>query len=316
MKKNLAILLAAGLLLSACAQIQEQSEAQGPHSNESDPNASVLSASPTDRLQGEAAAVQLRGWYNQTVTNCGNPGRPAFLCSGVMIRATLSGQNYLPWDPSPDSITSGGVSFSWLRTDDNFANFFAHHNGFIFYPVMDTPRGKNSDIQVMCSFGHDGGTNHRSANGCGVAPGYPQGQLCHEQNIRTGQQWITHFNSQANKHLGQCGWDTREGQRDTADHFYQGIIGRGLMTDHWVTQNELRLATWETGAGAQLPIQSFFYVAGSAGLALAQDDQRRYQANYGEVVPIIQVTLPASKGQQASFVYRDADQGVSGMARQ
>lgn len=78
MKKNLAILLAAGLLLSACAQIQEQSEAQGPHSNESDPNASVLSASPTDRLQGEAAAVQLRGWYNQTVTNCGNPGAPPF----------------------------------------------------------------------------------------------------------------------------------------------------------------------------------------------------------------------------------------------
>lgn len=53
-------------------------------------------------------------------------------------------------------------------------------------------------------------------------------------------------------------------------------------------------------------------MAGTAGLASAQDDQRRYFENYKQVVPVIQLTFAADKNTKAAFVYRDSDQVVGG----
>lgn len=59
----------------------------------------------------------------------------------------------MPWDPSPDSLDSGGMSFAWIRTDTNFKELpLNYNNDFIFYPVFDTPAGMNDDIAVVCAF--------------------------------------------------------------------------------------------------------------------------------------------------------------------
>ncbi|AZL66548.1 MULTISPECIES: hypothetical protein [Pseudomonas] len=314
MKRNYVALLLL-FLLAACAPLVEKPPApvSPPIGVEQAPP--TLSAAQSLRLRGPAAAAQLKGWYDQTADNCGSATRPSFLCSGVMLRGTLSRQSYFPWDPSPGSVASGGVSFAWIRTDTNFRDLpMNYNNGFIFYPVLDTPAGKNSDIQIMCSFPFDGWTDIRNQQGCGTTTQYPtQSRPCSDQGINTGQQWITHFNAAADKYKAQCGWNVREGQPNTADRFKQSTVGRSLITtSHWYGNNELRLATWAAGTGAQLPIQSFFYVAGTAGLASAQDDQRRYYQAYNQVVPVIQLTFASNKNAKASFIYNESDQVVGG----
>jgi len=208
------------------------------------------------------------------------------------------------------------VSFAWIRTDTNFRQLpLNYNNGFIFYPQADTPPGKKTDINVLCTFPFDGWTDIRNQQGCGTNTAYPtQSRPCNDQGINTGLLWINHFNAAPDKYKAQCGWNVREGQANTADRFYQSIDGRSRITSsEWYGNNELRLATWARGIGAQLPIQSFFYIAGSAaGRLSAQDDQRRYDEAYGEVIPVVQLTLAPDRTGKASFVYRESDQVVEG----
>ncbi|MFQ6573641.1 hypothetical protein [Pseudomonas sp. UM16] len=311
MKRYLFVWLA--LLLAACTAVPEKDDATVLAPTTVERVTGVTATVPDTTLKGQNAAVQLTNWYNRTEANCGTAARPAFLCSGVMLRGTVSMQSYLPWDPSPGSVTSGGVSFAWIRTDTNFKQLpLNYNNGYTFYPVLDTPAGKNSDIAVLCSFPFDGWTDVRPQQGCGASPDFPtESRPCNDQGVNTAQQWLNHFNRASNKYLGQCGWNVREGQANTADRFYQSMLSRNLLTGtHWNSNNELRLATWRTGTGAALPIQSFFYVANTAGLAAAQDDQRRYYQNYQQVVPVIRLTFAADKNQKAKFEFRADDQVI------
>ncbi|WP_412461237.1 hypothetical protein ACK2SD_02075 [Pseudomonas sp. SC11] len=315
MKRSVALGILA--LVAACARTPEVAvdagmEARGGQT----PTMSSVSSAPLDvSATGVQAAEQLTRWYEQTRRDCGGATAPAYLCSGVMMRGTQSGQSWLPWDPSPPSVASGGVSFAWIRTDMSFSTLpLDYNNGYIFYPAQETPAGKNSTIQVLCSFPFDAWTDSRNQQSCGISPEYPtQSRACNEQGIDTAAKWITHFNSAPNKYKAQCGWNLRQGQPATADRFFQTISAKQLLSGfHRTANNELRLATWATGSGAQLPIQSFFYIAGSQGLVSAQDDQRRYFQSYQQIVPVIQLTLPASAGAKAAFVYRESDQAVGG----
>ncbi|WP_191832630.1 hypothetical protein [Pseudomonas fluorescens] len=300
------------LALTACSTTQEEPKTPTTISRQV---SSAPTLQTTHATKGAEAVVQLTRWYNRTDEYCGPATRPtpSFLCSGVMIRATETNPQFLPWDPSPGSIASGGVSFSWLRKDNGFNKMvFGYNNGLIFYPSFDTPPGKNDDIQTLCAFPYDGATNSRPQQGCGAHPRFPtNSRPCNVQGIDTAQLWIARFNAAQNKYEDQCGWNVREGQSDSANRFYQNILARGLMQPaHWAVQNELRLATWPTGSGATLPIQSFFYLTGSNGLNNARNDQSRYYQKYEQFVPIIRVTLPANKGDTASFAYNESDQGT------
>lgn len=295
-------------LVAACASLPPT---RSPADREDFPAA--VSSPPSGVHRGQEAADQLRGWYENVVSDCGHPGLAAPLCSGVMLRATENNPAFLPWDPSPGSITSGGVSFSWLRRDNNFASLVFHYrNGFIFYPVFDTPPGKNSDIGVLCVFPMDANTVARpTLQGCGPSPKYPAETVpCTDQGIVTAAQWLGRFNTGNDRYDYQCGWTVREGDRDQAANFMAAIGARnGMDETYWRVQNELRLATWATGSGAQLPIQSFFYLAGDADArAKAQDDRFRYFQHYGQEVPVIQLTLPATKGGTAVFAFLPEDQ--------
>ncbi|MNJ37160.1 hypothetical protein D3C77_319690 [compost metagenome] len=300
------------LALTACSTTQEEPKTPTTISRQV---SSAPTLQTTHATKGAEAAAQLTRWYNRTDKYCGTETRPtpSFLCSGVMIRATETNPQFLPWDPSPGSITSGGVSFSWLRKDNGFSQMvFSYRNGFIFYPSFDTPPGKNANIQTLCAFPHDGATNPRPQQGCGAHPNFStRSRPCNEQGIDTAELWFKKFKDTKNLYEDQCGWNVREGQPNSAERFKQNILARSLMQPaHWAVQNELRLATWATGSGATLPIQSFFYVKGSNGLDKARNDQSRYYQKYEQFVPIIQVTLPASKEATASFVYNEGDQGT------
>ncbi|MCK7226322.1 HvnC protein [Enterobacter asburiae] len=262
---------------------------------------------------GPEIATYLNEDYNSTPENCGTNSEPAFLCSGVMIRAALPGAGYHIWDPSPSAQTTGGISFSYIRADDNSLEFVHNEtSGFIFYPYFYAPDGKDTNINILCSFPLDADTVNRDNNGCGQHSGnYPKSGACQSQGITTAQQWYANGTSMD----GQCGFDVSDDSTyNTADAFIQTIKARTLLNENErVEQNEIRLKTWAENMQNTLPVEAFWYTAGDAtGLANAQYNQEDffYSTTNHLVVPVIMMTPPSSTSGKYIFTYRDEDQWI------
>ncbi|WP_299997469.1 hypothetical protein [uncultured Cedecea sp.] len=279
----------------------------------------IASTTNSNSATGQQSLREVIDWYNTTRNNCGNATRPAFMCSGIMLRAVETNPAFLPWDPAPTAIANGGISFSWLRTDNNFSNLvYTYQNGYIFYPPQDIPPTKIRSIPILCAFPMDADSFSRDNNGCGASRAYPQqSRQCNEVGISSANQWITLFNlPDVNRYRIQCGWDVRQGQPDTAFRFIENIRARSLMDDNfWRIQNEIRVKTWDTGMGVRLPIHSFFYVRNNENaLQNARFDQRRYYELYNEVVPIIEFVMPRNRTERARFNFFNRSQEIgSGM---
>lgn len=297
-------LLLCPLLLVACTTQQ--------HMQEREPviPPSTTQAPATTVVDGPATAEALTRRYNDTVPNCGSDSKPAFLCSGVIIRVTTYGNDYDTWDPSPTAIKKGSVSFSYLRKDNNFRNFAYNQtnaNGFIFYPIFDTPQGK-LDVPILCHFPMDGWTDNRTERAaCGAYPGVAGSEPCHQQGIITGAQWVAKYPPGT---LGSniCGFDIRDELNHYAGpNFYAALQAKSLNKAYFEEQNEMLLQVWQPGQGQTLPIQAFFYSV-PAGLSDARKSKQRFLAKTGIDLPIIKVTLPAQPEGSATFQYIPGDQ--------
>ena len=91
------------------------------------------------------------------------------------------------------------------------------------------------------------------------------------------------------------------------------LLGETEFHDH----NELVIDAWPANLNpAELPIQSFFYVAsgseaGGQALANAQKDQKDYyNVTNGDFVPIVRITPPQSMSDDYDFHFRPEDQAV------
>ncbi|MFQ6287580.1 N-acyl homoserine lactonase [Yersinia enterocolitica] len=261
--------------------------------------------------QPSRTANDLTKQYHNSSSNCGSANKPAFLCSGIMLRGTVPSNLYHSWDPSPASVTSGGVSFSYLRKDAKFNRLaYGYKNGFIIYPHNNTPTNLLK-IEVLCSFPLDGDTINRSAKGCGANTAYPaSSKACQSMGIRTAGAWSNHYKSVSNNpRQHQCAFDVRSSVSGNADYFSASIKARAyIASESFKEQNEIRLATWSQGIASKLPIQAFFYV--NNGLSNAQFDQRDYYNQTGLFIPIIKLTLPTNSSADAKFNFYKSDQVV------
>jgi hypothetical protein len=308
----------------------------------------ALLASIAFCLQAQAAAPtphtarDMWNMYMSTPTDCGDSRRPAFLCSGIIIRVAYSGVTkdarplpYYSWDLSPNDLKSGGASFSYLRKDVVWNDLKGQYSnnadgsvsGFTLYPLMGTyaqPAGKYV-MQVLCSFPLDGWTYERDAlHGCGATTKYgsqPTGE-CQPQGIMTAEQWVAHYKATPkgeNDKEYQCGFDVHTGsQYNTVDAFNQSLRARAVLdpaTHEFTQHNELRIASWNNAPVANLPIQSFFYAvpagqATSQALTDAKFNQQVYYQNTGIFIPIVQVSIPAKYGDDYDFHVLPGDQAV------
>lgn len=278
---------------------------------------------PPSATAGADVARTLTTLYNNTVENCGADSKPAFLCSGVTLRATETSASFYPWNPSPGSVTRGGVAFSWLRKDSNFSRLvYGYGNGFIFYPVLSKPSDKQK-IEILCFFPLDADSLSRGApGGCGAHKSYATTSgLCHEQNpkVDTAAGWLKHYTSIADvnyeRHHHQCGFDVRDKVNYHAGpNFIAGIKARASLTGRDQTfLNEMILATWAQNIPEQLPIMAFFYINDASKakwLSDARNDQQRFYEQTGKVVPVIQITLPMAVDGTAMFTFNAADQAL------
>ena len=99
-------------------------------------------------------ADDLNANYNKIVNDCGSPRKPAFLCSGIMIRVTSTSHDYHTWDPSPNSISRQGVSFVYLRKDIKaHIDYVGKTSGIIYFPGIPNPEA----LPIQAFFYRDNG---------------------------------------------------------------------------------------------------------------------------------------------------------------
>lgn len=263
---------------------------------------------------GDDAERHLISRYNDTSANCGVDTKPAFLCNGILIRGTSYKAGRHSWDNSPANHTSGGVSFSYLRTDSKFTTLaYNYNNGYIFLPY-DHASGKIHP-EVLCMFPIDAGSFNRADKGCGATTGVPGSQSCRTQGIFTQTQWYTHYMSvSSNRNAHQCGFNTTNAlNHEATAAFNVAIWSTSLLAQASITyDNELRIAVWPDGYGTQLPLEAFFYINDSAqGKIDAQNDQRDFKNTTGIAIPVISIQLPPTITASATFKYLASDQAIA-----
>ncbi|MFJ3483626.1 hypothetical protein ACIPL1_09615 [Pseudomonas sp. NPDC090202] len=262
---------------------------------------------------GAMVAANLTARYADTAANCGSDSKPAFLCSGVMIRATGSKPTYHVWENSPASLAKGGVSFSYVRADAPvFRLAYTYTNGYIMKAYEHSE--STFKPEVLCFFPTDGDSVNRSGKGCGPHKGSPSSDLCHLNGVTTAQQWWEHYTAHSSGRDGwQCSFDVSGARESLAGPaFHEGIKAMSLIDREPLDKpNEMILAAWQNGVGKTLPLEAFFYMDGSApGLTDAKRNQQDLFDTHGVVIPVIKLKLPPAENDVATFTYDDADQAV------
>ncbi|CAI3952536.1 unnamed protein product [Commensalibacter communis] len=259
--------------------------------------------------------------YNKIVEDCGTANRPAFLCSGSLIRFTSTNKKYHTWDPSPYSIGTGGVSFMYIRKDIPVQLFFqGKTSGILYYPSMLKPSSKGR-AEVACAFPTDAWTGGRSNSGCGRPD---NNNMCQDMGINTEDAWYKDFMSRpynppdvSTRLQYQCAFDMRIGVQNTAAAFNENLKAIKMHTDIGYGYNEIMIKTPPTDGGGhvispeKLPIQAFFYTVqyGRSGLEDAQYFQRDFYNVTARVVPIVKVNI--DDPQNISFSYNEEDRAVT-----
>lgn len=266
------------------------------------------------KSSGDDVERHLTSRYSDIQENCGTASKPAFLCTGLVIRATTYSPEFHSWDNSQANHTSGGVSFSFLRADSTYSKLaYGRVNGYVLLPY-DHADGKFHP-EILCSFPIDAATSHRDDKGCGASQNVPGSGACQPQGIYTPQQWYTHYRSTAgNQRVHQCGFDVRNALNEQATiAFNASIAAMALLgAESFATQNEVRIAVWPDGSGSTLPLEAFFYIDGySSGKINAQNDQRDLFTTSQIAIPVISLRLPSSTSQPATFRYFAADQVIA-----
>lgn len=260
--------------------------------------------------------------YNKIVTNCGSNDKPAYLCSGNLIRFTSPSTSYHVWDPSYQSYTKKGIPFMYIRRDIPIDKAFQNKTlGLIYYPSMIVPKAKVG-ADVRCVFPVDAWTDGRVYR-CDEHYTYPVvSKACQDQGIYTATAWINHFSSipdnGSDRLRHQCGFDLSNSRLDKANTFNEALTAQKILqkTRGSYSYNELLVNVASLTANnlvaepAKLPIQTFFYMINDQGQS-GLNDARYYQKDYfeqtGLVVPIVKATLNISTGKM-TYSYSDADQ--------
>jgi len=251
---------------------------------------------------GYQVAARLNARYADSSPACrGNTA--AYNCNGVLIRITDASPAFHAWNPSPGSVTRNGVAFSYLRADV-FASklVFGKGQGLI---MKELAAPAAYPLTIRCAFPYDGGTNFRS-DSCNEHSYAPEvSRPCNEQGIVTGEQWAVHFYTLDHTSTG-CSFNGSQSQ------FEQSIQARShLKPEDQANHNEIVIASWPQNFGAQIPLESFFYLQNNAK-PNAQFFQRDYFQTTGRFLPIVFVDLTATDGQV--FRYNPDDQNAPGEA--
>ncbi|WP_448097119.1 hypothetical protein [Luteibacter yeojuensis] len=240
---------------------------------------------------GSTVAAHLQQRFDESVADCGSATRPAFLCSGIMLRGTKYSTGYHSWIPNP-ATSAGGVSFSWLRNDSNIYTFFLP-NGFIVYPHFYADDGNYETLSVRCGYISNASTGSKPDK----CPG-----TCQSLGIHTAAA----FQGAYPTGVG-CPFQVWEGTSDSASAWM--ALGEVRRLRNLTTWNEIIIAQWPQTTYASMPLEAFFII-GANGLPGAQLDQKDFKATAGRWVPIVRLTPGTAGNGRVLFTYSATDQAI------
>lgn len=246
-------------------------------------------------------ADDLNANYSKIVNNCGSNKRPAFLCSGVMIRFTGYTTDHNAWDPSPGSIQRQGVSFTYIRKDiPARLGFGGKLSGIIYYSNTQAPAGK-SRPEITCAFPTDAWTDGRH-DSCGRPDSNRRCQNVWTDNgpITTAENWYKNYISlggdENHKQQYQCAFDMEIGSLDTnaqpantADLFNENLRAIRMYPNIGSGYNQIIVKPLTDAKS--MPIQAFFYLNTNMNIGGREAMQMRddYYYKTGIYLPLIRV---------------------------
>lgn len=291
--------------------------------------AAAAGSSAADDLGPDTARL-LTTMYQDTRRDCGDATRPAYLCSGVMLRATTPSTAYTFYSVSPRAREIGGVSASYLRRDAKYQYLaFGMTSGFVFDLASDAAGASPSGPQARCAFPTDGVTDARAGGGCGdyqrndnVAK-VVEGD-CARIGVVTAEQWMDRYFTRSGSYRPEsgmyCAFDVRSGMPGAAEAFYQNLRADGMLAARGLKfngsqfqENELILEPWAIDVPRSPRVLAAFYVGGN-GLAGARLNQVQWYQATKQVLPAIRLTLPANAQQDATFAYESGQQAILPLA--
>jgi hypothetical protein len=266
-----------------------------------------------DQEDGWTAAQRINARHADTTSEC--PGaKAAVYCSGVLARSLSYSTNYHAWNPNPNTQPIGGVSFSYLRGDvKTLATAGPKGQGMILRELNYASTAGLQAIQALCIYMADSNTWKRADHGCGVESASPGSEPCALQKpeVNTVETLKAHFLSVP----ASPAWRRLHHQCSLAIEpapFMLAINGRQQIIagteSNFYRYNEIMLAAWPMDIPTRLPIDAFYYVAGSEeGLRQAREIQKDlWRSADGMIKPVIRMDLTAAP--TAVFSYQVADQ--------
>ncbi|WP_247263266.1 MULTISPECIES: hypothetical protein [Pseudomonas] len=247
---------------------------------------------------GPEVAQLLNTRYRNTPLDC--PGNhAAYFCSGVLVSDLAGGLVEKFWEHTPTAKTLGARSFSYLRSDLGIRTL-TQTGGMVFFdPFTAISQGKAVD--VLCAYPLTANIL-QGLYGCGTGGSEADPASCPAQGVSDVPGWLAHFQQQGQDPLRQCSLSSR-----IPAQFRASLLAHEQLGGGWVTQpNKLMVRNWDERAPAQVPVQALFYnLNQSAGLRVAENNQRDYYKATGQWLPILRLNLAGADGVVFEFSLQD-----------
>lgn len=243
-------------------------------------------------------AAELNRRYADTQAACAVT-RPAFYCSGVLVRALPPNRTNTFWTHDAIGTALGAESLAYLRADVG-TQTLNQPSGVVFSSVLEAvAQGKSLD--VLCAYPLVSDiTGQRDAYGCAPLAGAlvnDDPSSCAAVNVSTASQWLTHFAQVGGDRRRQCSFSTR-----VAAQFQASLVAHRQLPATATEPTELRVRNWNANAPGSLPISAVVYdVNQPNGLLSAQRDQLDYFTATGQWLPLLRLSLSDPSGKVFGF---------------
>lgn len=263
-----------------------------------------------DQEDGWQVAQRLNERYANLTAECAG-AKAAVYCSGVLARAISYSVNYKAWNPNLGGTQPGSVSFSFLRGDVvTLAMYLKKAQGVIFSDPQYSEAEGLTPLDPLCIYMNDGATDLRANLGCGKHPYYADSQSCASQGITTLEKFKAHYFAVTGpeyQRYHQCSLDIApEAVMLALNARREFFSGDGYTGNPY---NEVLIAAWPMNIPSQLPLDGFYYVAGSTaaeGLRQAKEIQKDFwRSTQGQIKPVVKLDLTATAGGWFTYVRGD-----------
>ncbi|WP_150624103.1 hypothetical protein [Pandoraea captiosa] len=223
---------------------------------------------------GYTTVANLNARYADTKKVCPG-GRSGYYCSGVVIRTTGWGTSFKSWNPSPNSVESNGVSFSFIRADAHVrALYWKPGDAGIIMNEFATPVER--PMVMRCIYAQDAGTY--------LPDRCAQLAACKDVGVNSVETFVLYMRLH-----GPCRFDVDPEAFQLSLDVRPFFPGGGAS--RW---NEAILALWPQDVPLQIGIEAFFFMY--SDMPGAQFVQRDYMATTGRFMPVVKVDLTAMDG--------------------